>query len=135
MDWKQFEQNDVLVRVLFWEMLTPRDKNMTDTFAADAKPHLLPVYYRHNDEVGVPVSGAPNLPFISLKIVIVMLLLSTTGALLLWLWSTSPNAHAATPLIPRSVPVVKLDNGTFTGHSSLSGLSSEFLGIPFAEPP
>lgn len=42
---------------------------------------------------------------------------------------------AARPLQGRAAPVVKLDNGTFTGTSSITGPSSLFLGIPFAQPP
>lgn len=39
----------------------------------------------------------------------------------------------ASPLEARAPPTVVLDSGTFTGVSA--GLSSSFLGIPFAQPP
>lgn len=51
-----------------------------------------------------------------------------------FLYLTLSALHAfAGPLIQRDAPTVTLDGATFTGKTS--GTNTQFLGIPFVQPP
>jgi hypothetical protein len=61
-----------------------------------------------------------------------------TAAALLFLYSFASYASAAPSVVPlprTAAPTVTLDKGVFTGTTSSTGQSLQWLGIPFAQPP